>query len=153
MNSHYLSLNRIEIIKDFEEGLPNLFCDVDQIQQVLMNLIFNATESIPEDHAGELSLSTKYDEEEDMVMIRVADTGPGIPEANLPHIFEPFFTTKPESKGVGLGLSVIYGIIKEHSGQIEVEKTGPEGTTFLVKFPAHYPESEFPGRTELRRTG
>ena len=153
LNSHYLSLNRIEIIKDFEEGLPNLFCDVDQIQQVLMNLIFNATESIPEDHAGELSLSTKYDEEEDMVMIRVADTGPGIPEANLPHIFEPFFTTKPESKGVGLGLSVIYGIIKEHSGQIEVEKTGPEGTTFLVKFPAHYPESEFPGRTELRRTG
>jgi signal transduction histidine kinase len=153
LNSHYLSLNRIEIIKDFEEGLPNLFCDVDQIQQVLMNLIFNATESIPEDHAGELSLSTKYDEEEDMVMIRVADTGPGIPEANLPHIFEPFFTTKPESKGVGLGLSVIYGIIKEHSGQIEVEKTGPEGTTFLVKFPAHHPESEFPGRTELRRTG
>ena len=153
LNSHYLSLNRIEIIKDFEEELPNLFCDVDQIQQVLMNLIFNATESIPEDHAGELSLSTKYDEEDDMVMIRVADTGPGIPEENLPHIFEPFFTTKPESKGVGLGLSVIYGIIKEHSGQIEVEKTGPEGTTFLVKFPAYHPESEFPARTELRRTG
>jgi len=126
---------------------------VDQVQQVLMNLIFNATESIPEDQAGQLFLSTHYDEKEDMVLIRVTDTGPGIPEMNLPHIFEPFFTTKPETKGVGLGLSVIYGIIKEHSGQIEVENTGPDGTTFLVKFPAYHPESEFPDRSELRRAG
>ncbi|MBW2623758.1 MAG: PAS domain-containing protein [Deltaproteobacteria bacterium] len=153
LNSHYLSLNRIEVKENFESGLPKLFCDVDQVQQVLMNLIFNATESIPEDQAGHLSLSTHYDEKEDMVLIRVADTGPGIPEANLPHIFEPFFTTKPETKGVGLGLSVIYGIIKEHAGQIEVEKTGPKGTTFLVKFPAYHPESEFPSRSEVRRTG
>jgi len=152
LNSHYLTLNRIEINKNLTSGLPNLFCDVAQIQQVLMNLIFNAAESIPEDQSGQLTLSTYYDSNNDMVLMRVADTGPGIPEANLPHIFEPFFSTKPEMKRVGLGLSVIYGIIQEHAGQIEVEKTGPEGTTFLVKFPAYHPESEFPDQPELRRT-
>jgi len=139
LNAHHLSLHHIEIIKEFKKNLPPLYCDLNQMQQVLINLIFNATESMAEKAVGQLILATDYDGQEDMVEIRIQDTGTGIPESNLPYIFEPFFTTKQEGKGVGLGLSVVYGIIKEHSGQIDVEKTGPKGTTFLVKLPAYHP--------------
>ncbi|MBW2061386.1 MAG: PAS domain-containing protein [Deltaproteobacteria bacterium] len=139
LNSHYLSLHDIEITKEYKLDLPPLHCDLNQIQQVLINLIFNATESMSEEKAGRLILATDYNQQEDVIQIRVADTGAGIPEANLPHIFEPFFTTKQEGKGVGLGLPVSYGIIKEHRGQIDVEKTGPEGTTFLIRLPAYHP--------------
>ncbi len=139
LNAHHLSLHHIEIIKKYQPNIPPLYCGLDQIQQVIINLIFNATESMSEKKTHQLILATNYNEQEDMIEIRVSDTGSGIPESNLPHIFEPFFTTKQEGKGVGLGLSVVYGIVKEHRGQIDVEKTGPEGTTFLVKLPAHHP--------------
>ncbi|MBW1708637.1 MAG: PAS domain-containing protein [Deltaproteobacteria bacterium] len=141
LNAHHLSLHHIEIIKEYQQKIPRLYCDLNQIQQVMINLIFNATESMSETKTGQLILSTDYDEKEDLIEIRIKDTGSGISESDLPHIFEPFFTTKHEGKGVGLGLSVVYGIIKEHRGQIDVEKTGPSGTTFLIRLPAYHPQS------------
>lgn len=135
LNSHHLSLNRIEVDWRPGEDLPLVFGDVNQLQQVLMNLIFNAVEAIPGERAGRLVISTILDEEAGMIAVRIRDNGTGIPQENLPHIFEPFFTTKQEGKGVGLGLSVIFGIIKEHRGQIDVEATSHEGTCFVIKLP------------------
>jgi len=76
------------------------------------------------------------------VKIQIQDTGPGIAPADLPHIFEPFYTTKKEGKGVGLGLSVCYGIIERHNGKIDVTSVVGQGTTFIIEFPLHSIEDE-----------
>ncbi|MFN3660790.1 MAG: sensor histidine kinase, partial [Brevinematales bacterium] len=82
---------------------------------------------------GELHISTGFEEE--MVYIKFKDTGHGIPKANLARIFDPFFTTKPVGKGTGLGLSICYGIVKKLGGEIRVESTVGEGTTFTIMLP------------------
>jgi signal transduction histidine kinase/Fe-S-cluster-containing hydrogenase component 2 len=110
--------------------------DGDQILQVLTNLIVNAVEAMP--NGGELTIET--DDTDLEVILRVRDTGCGIPPQNLPKIFEPFFTTKQIGKGTGLGLAVAYGIVKMHRGRIEVTSNadpsrGPTGTTFTVTLP------------------
>ncbi len=117
-------------------GDPVAEIDHDQILQVLVNLVGNAYQAMPE--GGELSLSTREDEEH--FTIRIRDTGTGIPEENLNKIFEPFFTTKQIGKGTGLGLAVTYGIVKMHRGNIRVESNadpavGPTGTTFILTLP------------------
>jgi len=110
--------------------------DRDQIIQVLTNLISNAVEAMPE--GGMLTLSSRASN--GSVVLAVADTGVGITKDNMNKIFEPFFTTKPIGKGTGLGLPVLYGIVKMHRGDIKVESNadptaGPTGTTFTVTFP------------------
>jgi signal transduction histidine kinase len=87
------------------------------------------------DGKGELQLSTKINLENNSVEIRVQDTGQGISEENLEKIFDPFFTTKETGHGVGLGLAISFGIVKEHNGNISVESVLGEGTTFTVSFP------------------
>jgi signal transduction histidine kinase len=109
--------------------------DKAQIQQCLMNLIFNAIESMPE--GGKLTIDGGLNERQDMVSISIADEGEGIPPEDLPRIFEPFYTTKDENKGVGLGLSMTYGIIRAHKGTLEVKSQPGEGTLFIIKLPAH----------------
>jgi len=84
---------------------------------------------------GTLSIETKHLLRKDKLEIDFKDTGIGIPDENIPKLFEPFFTTKKKGKGVGLGLSVAYGIIQEHGGSIYVKSTEGEGTTFHLKFP------------------
>jgi signal transduction histidine kinase len=85
---------------------------------------------------GVLVIETRRSSKDGHVLIRVQDTGVGIPEEHMPRLFEPFFTTR-KGKGVGLGLSVVYGIVQEHGGSIEVTSHAGEGTTFSVKLPIH----------------
>ncbi len=140
LNAHHLALNKIQLVRDFQGDLPPVLGDVSRLEQVFMNILLNAVDEMGPETDGRLLLSTQYDEESDLLLTRITDTGPGIGPESLPHIFEPFFTTKSEGKGVGLGLSVVYGIVKEHNGQVEVEQTGPEGTTFLVTLPVYRSE-------------
>jgi two-component system, NtrC family, sensor kinase len=107
--------------------------DHGQIQQCLLNLFFNAIDAMP--NGGELTIRGGEDEAADTVWLEVSDTGHGIDSENLQRIFEPFFTTKTDGKGVGLGLAMVYGIIHEHQGAIEVDSTPGKGTTFRIKLP------------------
>jgi anti-sigma regulatory factor (Ser/Thr protein kinase) len=111
----------------------------DQLKQVLMNLVSNVAEAMENNGEGLLSIKTRHLSKEGKILISFKDTGAGIPPENIPKVFEPFFTTKKEGKGVGLGLSVAYGIVEEHGGSIRVESKVGEGTTFFVKLPLEQP--------------
>jgi len=126
----------ISLQVDYEDGDASADIDRDQVLQVLTNLVSNAVAAMPD--GGTLTLSTRGNGER--VHIAVADTGVGIPQANRKRVFEPFFTTKPAGEGTGLGLAVIYGIVKMHQGDIRLETNadpaaGPTGTTFTVSLP------------------
>ncbi len=112
--------------------------DLQQIEQVLINLIQNAVQAMPD--GGDLYLS--LDVEGDSVVLRLRDTGTGIAPEHISRIFDPFFTTKAEGQGVGLGLSVSYGIIARHGGRIEVESEQGKGATFTVILPREAPQTE-----------
>ena len=130
---HRMQLQNIAIIEKFDPALPEMTGDYNQLQQCIMNVIFNAMEAMPD--GGKLSLSTSFKRKNRMIHIDISDTGCGIPEENLSIIFEPFFSTKEESQGVGLGLSVVYGIIREHQGNIYVQSELGKGSTFTIRFP------------------
>ena len=104
------------------------------IQQCLMNLIFNAMESMP--GGGQITISGGPDEDSGKIWLAVSDTGNGIAPEDLPQIFEPFFSTKKAGKGVGLGLSMVYGIVRKHCGTIEVRSEPGQGTEFKLTLPA-----------------
>jgi two-component system NtrC family sensor kinase len=131
--SHDLKIKGIRLEKDIEANLPKVQCDFRQIQQVLLNLVSNASEAMTPN--GTLTVTVRHSEQKGLLEVKVADTGCGIPHENLENIFEPFFTTKEEGKGVGLGLSIAYGIITGHKGSIEVESELGKGTTFTVYLP------------------
>jgi two-component system NtrC family sensor kinase len=130
---HRMQLQNIAIIEKLDSDLPEITGDYNQIQQCIMNLIFNAMEAMPD--GGKLTLSTSFERKKRMVLIKISDTGCGIADQNLSMIFEPFFSTKEEGKGVGLGLSVVYGIIREHQGSIFVDSKVGSGSTFNIRFP------------------
>lgn len=121
---------KANVIKDYGQ-LPPVKCVISQVNQVIMNLLVNASHAIKEN--GVIKISTGCEKEG--VWIKVLDTGSGIPPENLNRIFEPFFTTKPVGSGTGLGLSLSYGIIKKHGGRIEVNSTVGKGTCFTVHLP------------------
>jgi two-component system NtrC family sensor kinase len=121
--------NRIRIVKEFG-NLPDLVCHSNQLNQVFMNVLVNATQAI----TGRGTITIKTWTEKDVVRISIADTGEGIPEENLPKVFDPGFTTKGVGVGTGLGLSICYNIIQEHGGRIDLESSG-EGTTFTITLP------------------
>ena len=128
-----LEMKEIQLIKEIETDLPEIQCDIKQIQQVLLNIISNAAESMTE--GGILTVTAKLSEKDGFLKIDISDTGCGIAKKDLKNIFEPFFTSKEEGKGVGLGLSVVYGIITRHNGSIEVESATGEGSTFKILLP------------------
>lgn len=128
-----LDISKINTVIEYGKRLPPVFIDEDQIQQVLVNLIINAIQSMPS--GGDLNISTRSREDKRAVEIEIKDTGKGIPREFIPHIFDPFFSTKEEG-GTGLGLWVSYGIIKNHNGNIRVESTVGKGTVFTVQLPA-----------------
>ena len=134
LNSNLLKIDRIKVETDLDSTLPEMIGSEDQLQQVFMNLISNAAEAM-EANGGMLRIETRHSLGEGKLLVDFKDTGIGIPEENLLKLFEPFFTTKKKGKGVGLGLSVAYGIIQEHGGSIYVESKVAEGTTFHVKLP------------------
>ena len=117
-------------------GLPKLWFDPINIEQVLINLFDNAIDAMPK--GGILTVSTAREtdaSDRDWVVIRVADTGEGISEEDLDHVFDPFFTTKDVGKGTGLGLSVSYGLIQKHEGKIEVSSQPGKGSAFRICLP------------------
>ena len=127
---HHSELYNIEIEKDYDTNIPPLLLDEKKIKQALMNLIMNAKHAVGK--SGTIRLSTAYNRSTRQVTIKIADTGCGIEKKNISHIFDPFFTTKPTGEGTGLGLSVSYGIIKNHGGNISVESEPGKGATFTV---------------------
>jgi signal transduction histidine kinase len=122
--------SKIEISADLAENLPEVSTSTDQMRQVFLNLIKNAEDAMAD--GGTLSVRTRY--RKGRVEVEIADTGCGIPSGDVKNIFEPFFTTKGV-KGTGLGLSVSYGIIKNYSGEIDVESEPGVGTTFRIQLP------------------
>jgi len=123
--------NSIKISCSFGQGIGKVFVSRNQMRQVLLNMISNAKDAMPE--GGTLSIRTWANG--DNMGLEISDTGIGIKEEHLPKIFEAFFTTKESVKGVGLGLSVCYGFIKDHGGDITVESKRGEGTTFTITLP------------------
>ena len=123
----------IKIVKNLAPALPLLPVDIQQINHMFMNIILNAAQAM--EGKGSLTFKTGYLPEKDRVRIDISDTGPGIPEHILPHIFEPFFTTKEEGQGTGLGLSLVYGIVENHSGRIKAMSEPGKGTTFIIELP------------------
>ena len=135
LNSNLLKINGVKVEKRLDPNLPDLTGSEDQLQQVFMNFVSNATEVMETNGEGLLSIETKHSLADSKIFVSFQDTGAGIPPENLSKLFEPFFTTKKKEKGVGLGLSVAYGIIQEHGGSIDVESEVGKGTTFKVEFP------------------
>ncbi len=133
LSKHKMELQNIKVIVELGENLPKTYGDPSQIQQCLINLVFNAVEAMPD--GGTLTIKTSYEESRRQVRIDVIDTGVGIPQELMSKIFEPFFSTKGKDKGVGLGLSVVYGIIKEHRGSIYVVSEPGKGSDFIVRLP------------------
>jgi PAS domain S-box-containing protein len=130
---HKLALSDIRLDQHFDNNLPEIEGDFNQLQQCIINLVFNAADAMPE--GGTLTLSASRQESGPGVCLKVADTGTGIAEKDLPHIFEPFYTTKDEGYGVGLGLSTVYGIIQNHHGHVQVDSQKDRGTTFTLCLP------------------
>lgn len=129
--NHHLEINKIKLNKEVPDEQIQVIGDGQKIQQALISLLINAIESMPGGGCIKVSANTSTEN----VIIRITDEGHGISEKDLPHIFEPFYSTKQKTKGTGLGLSVVYGIIEQHKGKIEVENTSPEGTTFKITLP------------------
>jgi len=132
---HKLKLMNAETVLDLQETLPLVECDPSQIQQVILNLILNGAQAMHPKGGGKLTVRTRLVPGGDSVELCVRDTGEGISPENLAKIFDPFFTTKAEGKGVGLGLAVLYGIVKDHDGEIEVTSQRNEGASFTVTLP------------------
>jgi len=125
----------IEIVQRLGADVPEVVIDPSLMQQVFMNVIFNAAEAM--NGGGRLTLTTRFDAARGMVEAEFADTGHGVTDEDLECIFEPFYTTKPEGKGTGLGLAICFGIVKEHHGTISVESEVGKGSRFTVRLPWH----------------
>lgn len=132
---HHLELKRIALETGLAEGDAEIIADQGQIQQVVLALLMNAIEAMQDVEGRERRLGVHLRAEAGAVELRVSDTGVGIPPELVPHIFEPFVTTKGEASGVGLGLSVVYGVVHGHRGEIAVASTPDQGTTFTVRLP------------------
>lgn len=132
LESKHIEGQGIMIHLELEPNLPNIEADREQLIQVLVNLIENAVDAMPE--GGTLSLRTRSGPP-GMIIMESEDTGMGIPPENLSKLFTPFFTTKPIGVGTGLGLPIIYGIVKMHRGQIYVRSELGQGTTFTIQLP------------------
>jgi PAS domain S-box-containing protein len=135
LSGHKMALQNIRVEMDLSGDLPRIQGDFNQLQQCVINLIFNAVDAMPE--GGVLSLASSFDADRNFVRIVIRDTGGGISREDLPYIFDPFFTTKTEGKGLGLGLSTTFGIVDRHKGAIRVESEPGKGSRFEIDLPAH----------------
>jgi two-component system NtrC family sensor kinase len=127
---HKMQIKELELFQELAEGNDIIYCDASGIQHVLVALFINAIDAMTK--GGRLKVETSLLDGNNEVRIVISDTGSGIPEETLPHIFEPFFSTK---ESTGLGLAVVYGIVQQHKGEIEVESKLNQGTTFTITLP------------------
>lgn len=130
---HQMDLAGIQVQPQLDSELPPVLCDGAQIEQVILALVMNALDAMPQ--GGNLWLTTSFSHEPNQVRIVVRDDGSGIPPEILPRIFEPFLTTKETGQGVGLGLAISQSILERHNGKIEVQSEVGRGTTFTVTLP------------------
>jgi signal transduction histidine kinase len=135
LSDHKLTLQNVQINTDLYPDLPNVLGDFNQLQQCILNLIFNAADAMPD--GGILTIASSFVPDKGWVQIKVADTGCGVNKEDLNKIFDPFFSTKKEGKGLGLGLSVVFGIIGRHKGTISAESELDKGTVFTIKLPVN----------------
>jgi len=133
MVSHQFNRKDIEIQLDLSSSLPLINMDSSKMKQVFVNLLMNSEQAIK--RKGMIHISTSYVEELRQARIIFRDNGEGIPPEILPKVFDPFFTTKAVGEGTGLGLSVSYGIIKDHQGDIQVGSEPGKWTEFLIQLP------------------
>ena len=135
LSRHLIHTSGIELELELEENLPWVSVDANQMKQVLLNLVHNALQAMPA--GGEMKISTESASRagRDWIVVSVYDTGVGIPKLEQARIFEPFYTTKGDQGGTGLGLSVTYGIVTDHGGQIDVESQPSAGSKFTVWLP------------------
>ncbi len=130
---HQLDLAGIQVQPQLDPDLPPVLCDAAQMEQVILALVMNALDAMPQ--GGNLWIVSSFSHEPNHVRIVVRDDGSGIPAEILPRIFEPFLTTKETGRGVGLGLAISHSILERHNGNIEVESEAGRGTTFTVTLP------------------
>jgi CheY-like chemotaxis protein len=129
-------VSNIIVIDALAAGLPQVFADGYQVQQVLLNLVINAEQAmLSAKGRGILVVRTWHDVDQESVVLEINDDGPGVPDAVQPKIFDPFFTTKEVGKGTGLGLTVAYAIVQEHGGRIRLESRPEAGASFYVEIP------------------
>ncbi|RPH51930.1 MAG: PAS domain-containing protein [Desulfobacteraceae bacterium] len=138
LNSNLLKINNVKVQYRPDKNMPEIVGSEDQLQQVIMNLVSNAVESVESKGRGILTIETKYFSRKKRIAATFKDTGIGIPQENLTRIFEPFFTTKKQGKGVGLGLSLAYGIVQDHGGAIHVDSKIGKGTSFKIDLPLRH---------------
>jgi signal transduction histidine kinase len=135
LSKHLIHSGGVKLNLDLEVALPWVLVDVNQMKQVLLNLVHNALQAMPNGGQMKILTETVSRSNRDWVVVSVLDTGVGISQADQARIFEPFFTTKGNRGGTGLGLSVTYGIVTDHGGQIEVESQPGSGSKFTVWLP------------------
>ncbi|HCT29754.1 MAG TPA: hypothetical protein DIW31_03240 [Bacteroidales bacterium] len=130
--THQMKIANIHFSADFKATADLIYCSPNQIKQACIAILVNASEAISEN--GEIILKTK-DLDADRIMVEIVDNGIGIPTDDIPHIFEPFFSTKRNSRGQGLGLAIVHGIIQNHKGKIDVKSEIGKGTTISITMP------------------
>ena len=131
-------VTNVTVIDALAAGLPQVFADRYQVQQVLLNLVINAEQAMVAAHGrGTLVVRTWHDTDRESVLLEINDDGPGIPDEVQAKIFDPFFTTKEVGKGTGLGLTVAYAIVQEHGGRIRLESAPSAGVSFFVELPVN----------------
>lgn len=135
LSQHRMALDQINLETHISPQTMTVMGDMNQLQQCIINLIFNAIDAMP--GGGRLELSAEIGNDRRTIDIRVKDDGCGMAQSEQARIFEPFYTTKEEGCGVGLGLSTTYGIIQQHGGDIRVESAPGKGTTFAIRLPAY----------------
>ena len=133
-----LALKGVSLETDYISDGAIVYADSNQIQQVLLNLITNATDAMPD--GGRLLITTRFLSDQDVIEIQLADDGCGMEQDVLNRAFETFFTTKERGKGTGLGLAICQRIIEEHEGHIEIHSRPGQGTTVSIRLPRAYPE-------------
>jgi signal transduction histidine kinase len=125
----------VSVRAEIEPGLPRLMLDAEQVRQMLVNLVQNGLDAVEEKGAGEVVVSAALSASRTLALLKVTDTGAGMPPEVVKDIFTPFYTTKQLGKGTGMGLSIVYGVVKMHAGDISVDSEVGKGTTFLVRIP------------------
>lgn len=130
---YHLRSHKIEVVRDFDASVPTVQADRQQLRQVVLNLLTNASDAMID--GGRILTRVTPALNNGAVRIEFIDSGPGIPKENLEKIWDPFFTTKPEGKGTGLGLAICRRVIEEHHGSISIDSHPGEGTTVIILFP------------------
>jgi signal transduction histidine kinase len=139
LTEYQMRLQGVKVERQLAPDLAPVMADQGWMKQAFLNLVLNALDAMPQ--GGTLTLTTKNSRRREVV-VQVADTGVGIPKESFSQIFEPFYTTKKAGSGVGLGLSVVYGIVRDHHGVIKVDSVVGQGTTFTIRLPAFKPGEE-----------